>query len=393
MKSWQHNKVLYLDHAASSPIHPSYLQSYFQFLKEDIANPAARHFLGKAQEEMISTSYHSLLKTLTGTKNNRQAALVLTSSGTEANNQVISFIQNEIIGEVIYFKSDHASITQCFSGDESGRIALSHLNDLFTDKNIVKDEMVDVVKKCGAIVLTEVNGQTGEILDIARAASSLKSIKPDLYIHVDGVQSFGKTRVSLSGLGIDSYAISLHKIAGPKGIGLLYLANQDEIKMSALLKGGGQQKGLRSSTESSSSWRICEKVVSGCVDTLKQLEAAQKYQQQLLSYISSDFFAGNIFHTSRERSPYILCLILKKWPSDVFLRHLEQIGVVASSSSACTSRLKKINPQFEALGIQKENHKNVLRFSFSPLSSTLKEDYLQAELAIKEVSSQLDFLN
>jgi cysteine desulfurase len=240
------------------------------------------------------------------------------------------------------------------------------VNELPLKRDGSPDEMALILlldKTVRLVILTHVNNQSGTIVDISRLSGQIKAISPYTHIHVDTAQGFGKIPFSLKEGHIDSLCISAHKIGGPKGIAALYL--RSGVQLSPLLYGGGQEEGLRSSTQAAP---LVFSFYEAAADAMNSLEFSLDHvtaMNQLTRESLEEKISIVQFPFVKYSSPYILTFILPGIPSDIVLRHLEQQGIMISTTAACSSRIKSADPVFTALHLPVDEHKFVLRVSFS----------------------------
>lgn len=352
----------YFDHAASTPLYPEVANSLIFSLQQDFANPGAIHLLGQELAEKISQYRVNFLKALDASNNDH---FIFTSSATESNNTVIRglrFLEGDV---AVYCSADHPSVTvpvEHLKGVSLKKIVLE--KDGSVDLDLFKNMIDDRVR---LVVLTSVNNQSGVINDIDLLAKIVKS-QSNAHVHVDAVQSYGKVEFKLSSQ-IDSASFSSHKIGGPKGIAGLYLKQGHVVE--PLLLGGGQEQGLRSSTESYSlisCFHEVMKLVS--INEKYSLERTYKYSEMIKKHLQK--LIPSLIMPFENTSPYIVSFILPGISSDIILRHLEMNDVYISSTSACSSKQKGFNPTLFAMNIPEKFHKNFLRISLGP-KTTLGE--------------------
>lgn len=352
----------YFDHAASTPLYSEVLDTLFVSMRTDFANPSALHILGHDLAEKISLYKENFLKVLGGNKND---SFIFTSSATESNNTVIRGLCFEEGDVVVYCRADHPSVTAPVESLKGVLLREIVLNadgsvDLELFKNLI-DEKVKLV------VITSVNNQSGVIFDVAAMSAIVKS-QSKAHVHIDAVQSFGKILFKLTP-DIDSVSLTSHKIGGPKGVAGLYLKHGHQVK--PLLLGGGQEEGIRSSTQA-------YPLISGFHQAMRMAVAAQsvslesvnQFSEMIKTHLRKSIPTIQMPFTNT--SAYIVSFILPGISSDIILRHLEMRGVYISSTSACSSRLSGINPTLSAMNISERYHKNFLRISLS--SSTTEEE-------------------
>jgi cysteine desulfurase len=352
--------MLYLDYAASAPIRPGALEVLEKSMSEDFANPSSAHILGRNLQKRIEDCRRSFLNFLDAHPRDH---FVFTGSATESNNIVIEGIELKKGDAVIVSSADHPSVTAPMERLRKRDIEIKEL-PLLQDGSPDEEAFFKLPdEKVKLAILSHVNNQSGTVMDVCGLSREIKRINKGIHIHIDAAQGFGKIPVSLKSRHIDTMSISSHKIGGPKGIAGLYI--RAGVKLLPLMYGGGQENGYRSSTQAAPLiYSFCE----AARESMKTIEASlahvrlisnktQKLLKEKIDMVEFPFIAHS--------SPYILTLLLPGISSDIILRHLEQRGIMISSSSACSSRMKGVNPVFNALHIPHKNHKFVLRVSFS----------------------------
>lgn len=364
----------YFDHAASTFLYPEVLDSLSASFKQDFANPSARHVLGQELGEKISLYRQDFLRALGASKID---SFVFTSSATESNNTVIKGLNLKEGEGILYCRADHPSVTapvENLSKASLSNVFLREIllnNDGTIELEKFKEALDDKIK---LVILSHVNNQSGVIHNIELLAKLVKE-KTSAHVHIDAVQSFGKIKIKVTP-DIDSVSITSHKIGGPKGVGGLYLKKDHQVK--PLLLGGGQEVGLRSSTEAFpliKSFHLAMKIstmtqeassdqISGLSDLIKA------HLNKSISTIQMPF---------KGTSPYIISFILPGVSSDIILRHLEMREVFISSTSACSSKIAGKNPTLAAMNIPESLHKNFLRISLGPTTSKEEVENLLRE--------------
>ncbi len=353
--------MIYLDNAASMKMLPNAIEVLERSLLEDFANSSSQHSLGKGIAKKIESCRRDFVHLVDGDEKNN---LIFTSSATEGNNQIIRGAKE---GEILYCRADHPSVTS----PVTNLVNIERIQEISVgvDGLIEIDKLLQSVnERTSLVILTHVNGQTGIVNDVNYISKKIKEISSRVHVHVDGVQAFGKISVSLQDGFIDSYAISGHKIGGPKGVaGLFY---KKGITLSPLLWGGGQEGGIRSSTVAAplifSFAQAARDVVKSVDENLIKIkEINVNLRNEIASCCQVPFSAS-------QTSPYILTFIVPGISSDILMRHLEREKIFISSKSACSSKVQGKDEVFMALHIDEKFHKNVLRISFS-YSSSIEE--------------------
>jgi len=374
--------MLYFDHAASSPLCPEALETLQKAMKEEFANPSAAHKWGKELKAKTDAVREDFLKRLKAPKGGR---FIFTGSASESNNTVIKGLHLQPREKIYVSFGDHASLVKpaeyvAGCGIEVLELPLNSVGvpDISAIDNLDSDIKL--------LIVSTVNSQSGGFLEIEKFATELKNKFPEVHLHVDAVQSFGKFPLDLSHGHIDSLTVSAHKMGGPKGAAGLYLG--PKVKLYPLIYGGNQEPEVRSSTIAwpmiASFHKAYEIADNGKEDSLKRVGKLRARLVEGLKNISTDLeFPFDLDCCS----PYIISMMWKGISSDIVLRTLEQKEVAIASTSACSSKIKGENPTMKALGLPTSVHKFVLRISLGKMST---EEEVDAFISIfKEVYSEL----
>lgn len=353
----------YFDWAATTPPDQDILKESLEITMKNWGNPSSVHQIGKNAKSVLEETRAKVAKTL-GVKTEN---IYFTSGGTESDQiPLLSVMTKPLCGTVLISSIEHPAIRE-------QAYAMKHcgwkIKELPTDKyGIIQPQtVVDYLTDDTMLVcIMAVNNETGviqPIYEIADALTQASKNKRRPKFHVDCVQAAGKIQLNLSHNGIDSAAISSHKICGPRGIGILYLKD----KLEPFLKGGGQENNIRSGTEN----------VFGAVAISKCLERYYNKDNSEFSKISQDFVnqlsqlkGCTIIPQSRLEkpelfSPFVVQAAFSKIPGNVMLRALDSEGFSISTGSACSSK-KNNRPVLEAMHINNDLRETSVRFSFGP---------------------------
>ena len=386
------NKEHYFDWAATSPADEDILQESLAISIKSWGNPSSVHQIGKNAALVLQEARSTAAKAL-GVKAEN---IYFTSGGTESDQiALLSILNKPQKGTVLISSIEHPAIREqalalkkCGCNvvqipcDSKGIICVESLEKLITNDTML-------------VCVMAVNNETGAIQPIYKIADLLKKVsqgKRKPKFHVDCVQAAGKIPLDLNYDGIDSAALSAHKICGPRGIGIFYSKNPIE----PFLCGGGQEKGIRSGTEN----------LFGAVAFSKCLEryfikkndnlAIQKYNEQVEitnSFIKklSELKGCTIIPENRANledsslySPWVIQASFKNIPGNVMLRALDSKGFFISTGSACSTK-KQSRPILEAMNVNKDLRESSVRFSFGPHTTQKAIDELFD--AVKEVNA------
>lgn len=385
---------LYFDWAATALLEEDIIREAAEIAIKHFGNPSSLHFLGSDAKNTLAQIRSDCAKILQVKSDN----LFFTSGGTEANHlPLLSLLQRPAPGTIIISAIEHPAIREqaemlkhCgwkvlhASPDAIGIVPVAAIEKLLTS---------DTVMVC----LMAVNNETGAIQPVYQVADLLNKFAKETgkrrpKLHVDCVQAAGKIPLNLSYPGIDSAAFSAHKIGGPRGIGILYLAQRFE----SFVRGGGQEQGIRSGTENiAGAWAFGKCLERHYLSEKKPDGAAyQRFLQQ--KTMTSNFIAQlqeikgcSLIPAARGTepleeifSPWIVQAAFEGIPGEVLVRALSEKSIAISTGSACSSR-KLSRPVLEAMGVSKELATNGVRFSFGP--KTQQQDLDKLLEALKEI--------
>jgi len=234
--------LIYLDNAASTPVHEKVIEEMLPYFREQYGNPSSIHRHGR----LANTAIQNARKRIAALINADSNEILITSGGTESNNTAIYGIASQIKGKHIITSSiEHDAILEpCKRLEKEGyKISFLPVDQYgLVNPDDLKKEISD--DTC-LITIMYANNEVGTIQPIKEIAQIAR--EKNIIFHTDAVQAVGKTPIDVKEIGIDLLSISSHKINGPKGVGALYIRNN--IKISPLILGGGQERGLRSGTE------------------------------------------------------------------------------------------------------------------------------------------------
>ena len=227
------------------------------------------------------------------------------------------------------------------------------------------------------------NNEVGTVQPVEEAASIVKDYNPSILFHSDAVQGFGKYRIYPKRQKIDLLSVSGHKIHGPKGIGFLYI--KEGTKISPIIFGGGQQKGMRSGTENVPGIVglavACEKMIGKNYENAEKIREVKEYFQERIKEIED-------IKDNSGKAPHVASISFKKLRSEVLLHALEDREIYVSSGSACSSNKKQaVSGTLNAIALSDEFKDGTLRFSFS-IENT-KEEVDETIKALKELVPML----
>jgi cysteine desulfurase len=236
-----------------------------------------------------------------------------------------------------------------------------------------------------------VNNETGALQPVADIAKLVggyaRAAGRRILMHTDAVQAFGKMPLDCRKLGVDALSVSSHKIAGPRGVGALFL--EKRISLEPIFRGGEQERGLRPGTENLQGVHGFASAAAAYVDRLAENHAAAV---RLMDYLIEELSAvGGVRILPEERigarsqfySPYILKMALPPVPGEVLVRALGQHGICVSTGSACSSRSKERHRVLANMGVSDELAASSIRISTGPTTTQNEADRFLEVLKIE----------
>ena len=374
---------IYLDNSATTKPYQEVVDKMVLALTTQYGNPSSIYKKGIEVEREIKEIRRNIARSL-GAK---ETEIYFTSGGTECNNTIIRSVanlnkktKNHIISTVI----EHPSVLNTLKDLEADGFEVTYL-PVGKDGKISLENLKNAIKKETILVsVMHVNNEIGTIQPIEEIGKYLKSLDEKVYFHVDGVQSYAKIKFRPSRYNIDFMSVSGHKLHGPKGIGFMYVKENNRIK--PLLTGGGQEIGIRSGTENvpciygiGEAVRILNQDLEGTIDKVRGLRDLLK--EEILANID------NVKINSPEDGVcHVLNVSFRGVRGEVLLHYLEQKEIYVSTGSACSSK-KKGSHVLNAIGLTPDEIEGAIRFSLSDLNT--KEEIMQTVEVLKESVSDL----
>ncbi len=349
--------MIYLDNAASTPVHEKVIEEMIPYFREQYGNPSSIHRHGRFANMAIQNARKRIASLINAHSNE----ILLTSGGTESNNTAIYGIASQSKGKHIITSSiEHDAILEPCRRLKKEGYAISFLpvdKQGFVDPEDLKKE---ISSETCLITIMYANNEVGTIQPIEKIAQIAR--EKNVIFHTDAVQAVGKIPIDVKGLGIDLLSISSHKINGPKGVGALYIRNG--VKISPLILGGGQENGLRSGTENVASivgfGTACALSKNNMNENsihLKKLTT--KLTTRILHEIPSTTLNG---HPDMKTPNNTHFTFLGVNGEDLIIK-LDEHKISASTGSACSVKIQKASHVLKAMGFSHEQVTGSLRLT------------------------------
>lgn len=349
--------MAYLDNAATTRVCEEAAQAAMNMMTHSFGNPSSLHKLGVASSRQLSTAREAVASII----GCQSECIFFTSGGSESNNLAIFGAANAKKRqgrEIITTSVEHSSVSSAMKRLEDSGWTITRIQpnqDGTIDARTVADA---VTERTALVSVMMVNNETGAIFPIEKAAKLIRAKNPKTLIHCDGVQAFGKLPLKVARWDIDLMSISGHKICAPKGSGALYIRRG--VRILPLIYGGGQEKGLRSGTESvpmiAALGAACQKLNGHIKENYDHAAGLKAYLVKKLSEIEQV-----CINSPENGSPYICSFSVPGYRSETMLHFLESRGVFVSSGSACSKGA--VSPVLTSMGLPKSITDSALRVS------------------------------
>ena len=351
---------LYLDHAASTPMRKSAMDKYIEAESFGYANSSGGHKLSRNSKNLLEDSREKIAELL----NAAQGEIVFTSGGTEADNWTIKSLFNSkrpddnLVTSNIEHEAVIASAEWVSSNGYQTKYAKSDRNGLVTKDEFL--EQVDNDTKVASLMWG--NNETGIIQPIKDIAREIKTINSSTLFHSDVVQGIISDNIDFHRNGIESAAISAHKIGGPKGVGAMFLNNKH--KLPSFFHGGKQELERRAGTVDVPGIAAFATALEEQQSRFDEEVGLMKNERTIFEEKLKNSLNIEIVGDSMNRLPHISNVQFKNLNSEVLLIQLDLNGLGVSRGSACASGAQKPSHVLEAMNINPKFINSHLRFSF-----------------------------
>lgn len=375
--------MIYLDHAATTPVLPAALEAAWPYLTGEFGNASSTHELGHRASAALEDARARVARFIGA----RPSEVVFTSGGTESDNLAVIglALANPRGKHIISAKTEHEAVLESIAFLERvhgfevtwltvgtfGQISLAELRAaLRTDTTLVT-----------LMLSNNEIGTRHPLAEIATAAHEVGAL-----VHTDAVQALGWLPLDVAELGIDALSISGHKVGAPKGVGSLYLRSGTSIE--PLIHGGGQEFEVRSGTENVA-WAVAFATALDAlpkpvelVETIETIAAMRDaFITDVLNTIPRAKLTGLATTGSTHRSPAIASFVFEGVSGEAVLLQLEERGVIVSSGSACAAGRDEPSHVLLACGYGPELAQTSVRFSLSHHTSA--EELAEAASALR----------
>ncbi|GGN97364.1 cysteine desulfurase family protein [Saccharibacillus kuerlensis] len=363
------NKI-YMDHAASTPVHPMVAEEMLRVMSGTYGNASSVHAFGRDAKRIVSTSRETIASAIGA----RSADLVFTSGGTESDNAalfgaayarvdrgrhlLVSQIEHHAVLHAAQRLAEEGFEVEYIPVDIRGRVDLDWIRE-----HVRPDTTL--------ISVMFANNEVGTMQPVREIGAFAR--ERGIWFHTDAVQALGSLPLDCGDLNADLISFSAHKINGPQGIGALYIA--PNIKLAPILYGGNQERKRRAGTENLAGMAGFAKAVELAVSGLEERHAESlRLRKQLLDGLK-DTIGEEAFVVNGDPEHSLAHVVNISFPAvgtETMLMNLDMEGIAAASGSACTSGSLETSHVLRAMGLPEKVLNSAIRFSFG-LGNTSEE--------------------
>ena len=374
-------KKIYLDNNATTSIDEKVLEAMLPFFKDNYANPSSMYDPAKESAKAIEKAREQVAELL-GVNNSK--TIIFTSCGTEGANTAIKGIfekYGNLDGKnhLITTRVEHPCVLSVYENLEKKGYKINYIGvDENGDLDI--DSLLSKITKDTILVsVMHANNETGAIYPVEKIASEVKKINKETKVFVDGVQAAGKISISLENTDIDFYSISGHKFHAPKGIGALYV--KKGTLFEPFMFGGHQENSLRAGTLNTPyivGMGVAAKLAKDSLEY--ELTEVKRLRDKLEKGILSQLKNAKLNSKATYRVPNTTNIGFEYIEGELILLYLNELGIYASSGSACTSGSLDPSHVLRAQKVPFTSLHGSIRFSLSRFTTEEEINY-----AIKHV--------
>ncbi len=370
--------MIYLDHAAATPVSKKVLKAMEPYFTAEFFNPSAAYLPAKK----VLADYEAAKDTIAHAIGAKGNDIIITAGATEANNLAFTAVgpkpyHGSALPKVLYLETEHDSV-RAIAKEYNGtavKVLPSGLIDLEDLKAKITDETM-------LISVSLANNELGTIQPLAEIAAIIKTIKIDrykrgikrpLYLHSDASQALNLLDINIARLGVNMLTLNAAKVYGPKGVGALYVAH--DVKLSPLTVGGGQEKGLRSGTENVPGVIGFATAVSEAKEHLNGNRKKYKNWKQILLSELQDYELINKKHSLDN----FIVLCYNGIDAERLIYLLEEKEIYVATGAACAASKGQKSHVLAAIGLSEAQINGSLRIT---LGETNDEEQIHAAAKI-----------
>lgn len=361
---------MYLDNSATTQVSEEVFEEMKPYFREEFGNPSTLYGIGRESKKALNQARQRVADAI----NAKPEEIIFTGGGSESDNLAIKGIafklakkgkhiittdfEHPAVKETLYFLESLDFKVTYLPVYENGVIKIDDLKEAITDETIL-------------ITIMHGNNEIGTVQPIEEIGKIAR--EKGIKFHTDAVQTFGKIHVDVEKLNVDLLSLSSHKINGPKGVGALYI--KKGTRVTPLIHGGGQERGIRAGTENVPGivgfGKACELAANQLDEHYEKLSSIRdELIDKVLGTIPEAYLNGD----KEKRLPNLVNFRFKAIEGESLILLLDAKGYQASTGSACSSNKLEASPVLTALGLDPVDVHGSLRISLSPESEKFDVD-------------------
>jgi cysteine desulfurase len=363
--------AIYLDYAATVPMSPEVLAVYTDALAV-VGNPSSIHSFGQSARQMVEESREAIALAVNADRNE----VIFTSGGTEGNNLAVKGIYWErnkeftLRKKIVSAYTEHHAVIDAIEWLEKHEdaeaiwVPVSEEGEIDFDwyRNYLSEHSDEIA----LVTFMLANNETGIISDLKKFVALAK--EHGIPTHSDAVAAFGHMPIDFAELGLDTMAISAHKVGGPVGVGALLVSRS--TKITSLIQGGGQERGIRSGTLNAAGAKA---FAFAAEKALKSMDShnlhTRKLVEQIRQTVAQQIPGARFSRGGQPGLPHNAHFTFEDAKSDSLLFLLDQAGYAASAGSACQAGVARPSHVLLAMGRTEAEANGTLRFTVSDSTS------------------------
>lgn len=390
--------VIYLDNNATTKVDEKVLEEMLPYLKEEYANPSSMYEFSIKSSNAIDTARNSI-KDFLGANNEKE--IIFTSCGSESANTAIkgAISYNKNKKHIITTQIEHPCVLNTYKALEKQGYKVDYIGVNSNGELNIEELKEKITNDTALVSVMWANNETGVIFPVEEIGEIIKSKNPETLFFVDAVQSAGKIKLNVKDTQIDMLGISGHKFHAPKGVGALYI--KSNVVLPPLIIGGHQERGYRAGTENVPYIVGMGKAAELAIDSLDyELTEVKRLRDKLETGILKNIYNARLNTAISNRVPNTTNIGFEYIEGELILLHLSDLGICASSGSACTSGSLEPSHVLRAMGTPFTSLHGSIRFSLSRYTTEKEIDYvleninkvIQSIIAISPYQEELEHL-
>ncbi len=372
------DKVIYLDNNATTRVDDKVLEAMLPFLKDEYANPSSMYEFAKHASNAIKDA-RVKVKEFFNAQSEKE--ILFTSCGSESANTAIRGVlnMNKNKKHIITSKVEHPCVLNLYQTLEKQGYTVDYIG-VNSVGELDLEQLSEAVNDDTALVsIMYANNETGVINPIQKISEIIKEKNPQAKFFVDAVQAAGKVPLDVQELGVDLMGISGHKFHAPKGVGALYINSKTLI--TPLIIGGHQERGKRAGTENVPYIVGLGEACDIAAHHLKyEATEVKRLRDKLEAGILKNIYNARLNTGIANRVPNTTNIGFEYVEGELILLHLSDMGICASSGSACTSGSLEPSHVLRAMNVPFTAIHGSIRFSLSKYTTEKEIDYVNSVL-------------